>query len=425
MSAIENYWQAVQARAEERPEEPRDFDGSMRAPWPTRGSVGSGTADGGSGEPPSTASVELSMQPDFYCYRSIRFRKGPHDWGVYVMTGGRNLVANLFARYFSSDQDAKEAATDFLMACGTAHYRFDVYAMSVEAMLQKWLYIPYRFATRDVAAPRLESALVFHAAEDWAAPRGLSIPVAKILRRWTTDAALNNLPARALGAYAATVLIEGFGALPGNARYDQAEWARSIPEELENGCLGPHDIECPLLCSPLQQIAKELSPEDWLARWRVTDYTLVASDNYRIHQDLVIFGETFPNGKFPVPIEKVEGSFVCQETNMSSTENLPRDIDGNADLSRNREFASLTEIHHRMNRVAGGKLRISERLVKERVLGLFKIKTLFELEIEADEPSLPGNKWVGIVNQHLNGSRSIPECQQELIEAGLKNYAKL
>jgi hypothetical protein len=424
MSAIENYWYAVKDRIDKLPEL-CDADGEVDNGVP-RLPRGGGTADDGS-RSNSKGAPGLRLlwgQANFYRYQSIRFRRGKHDWGVYVMTGGRDLIADMFAPFCATNADATEAATDFLMTCGTAHYQFDVYAMSAEAMLCKALYLPYQKATQS-AVPQLETALVCRVAREWAVPKGLLEPVARILERWTTDHAFHTLPARHLGAYMATALIEGFGALPGRARFDQSEWAQTIPKELARDCPGPHLIKRKLRESSVQQRdANNLSPLDWLKKWGVTAFSEIG-DEFVINQDLVIFGDIFPRGEFPVTIARVEGDFVCQETNLAIAQGLPREIAGTVDIARNRMLHSLKGIHQ-TTRIDGGRMRISDRHVKENVLGLFKIAKLAKLDTEADERSLSENKWVDIVNQHLTGDDdSVAWCQQVLIEAGLKAFAKL
>ena len=423
MSSIENYWYAVKGRIDKLPES-CDADGGVgngvsRMPR-VSGPPDDGRSSNSKGAPGSRL---LRGQANFYRYQSVRFRRGKHDWGVYVMTGGRDLIADVFAPTCATNADATEAATDFLMTCGTAHYQFDVYAMSAEAMLRKALYLPYQRAAQSVA-PQLETALVCRLAREWAAPKGLLEPVTRILERWTADHAFDMLPARPLGAYMATALIEGFGALPGKARFDQSEWAQSIPKELARDCPGPHLIKRKLRESSVQQRdANSLSPLDWLAKWGVTAFS-ESGDEFVIHQDLVIFGDIFPRGEFPLAIARVEGDFVCQETNLAIAGGLPREITGTVDIARNRMLQSLQGIHQ-TTKIGGGWMRISERHVKESVLGLICIEGLLQIQFDADEPSPGEREWVSIINEHLKGPRKVPDCQQELVEAGFKAYGKL
>lgn len=54
------------------------------------------------------------------------------------------------------------------------------------------------------------------------------------------------------------------------------------------------------------------------------------------------------------------------------------------------------------------------------------VLSLFKLDIEHIELSSDFNpKWIQIIQQHLDHNRDILECREELIQAGLKDYAKL
>jgi len=71
-------------------------------------------------------------------------------------------------------------------------------------------------------------------------------------------------------------------------------------------------------------------------------------------------------------------------------------------------------------------LRILNR-IKSNMLGILKIKGLEKLDkIQHGIFATPDfNKAYSIVNEHLSGNRNILECQEELIDAGLKDYAEL
>lgn len=60
------------------------------------------------------------------------------------------------------------------------------------------------------------------------------------------------------------------------------------------------------------------------------------------------------------------------------------------------------------------------------VLALLKIPTLEEINFAIVGPDMDKlRKLTEIMMRHLKGERDIPECQQELIEEGLEEYAKL
>jgi hypothetical protein len=63
------------------------------------------------------------------------------------------------------------------------------------------------------------------------------------------------------------------------------------------------------------------------------------------------------------------------------------------------------------------------RNVKGNVLSLLKLNTS-DLSLFSDDGS--GDlEWITIVEKHFNGDKDVLECQEELIEAGYKEYAKL
>jgi hypothetical protein len=428
MSAIENYWYAVQRRVEEAA---TMLDSNVNT---TDGATTPGTGNGpdirdvvATPEGHAIAESKNWQPPHFYFYKSIRFHREPGEWGVFIVTGGRDRIAERFVPYCSSAKEAKQAATRFLMACGEAHYRFDMFAMSLEANERRWLYVPYRLASRIVNVPRLETAFVHQAAMEWAATHGLTAPVAKILERWTSDTVVHNIPRRALGAYLATALMEGFDALLGPARYDQSEWVGSVPAALRDECSGPHVLERPLPPESTEEVLPmRLTPEDWLSRWGVRNYIKLENGEYCLGETLVIFGDAFEGGQFPFRITAIEGDFVCQETNLSKTDGLPKSITGCVDISRNRHLRNLSRIHRHVTSVRGGIVRVSEELVDAAVLGLLRIEGVHHIEATCDANKPATRSWTSILNKHFPAAEGenprLIECQSELIEAGFENH---
>jgi hypothetical protein len=432
MSAIKNYWYAVQRRVEET----ENMLGSVAtAAGPTLIAAARPVADMrdvvATPENDAVVGLHVSHPPHFYFYKSIRFHREPGEWGVFVVTGGRDLIAERFLPYCGSADEAERAANEFLMACGKAHYQFDVFAMSLEANQRRWLYVPYRHASRSLTVPRLETAFVHQAAMVWAAKHRLSSPVAKILERWTSNTVVHDIPQRPLGAYLATALAEGFGALVGPARYDQAEWTSFVPESLWEECPGPHVLERPLAAE--NKIADAMqtnpTPEEWLSRWGVRDYRKLQSGEYCIAESLTIFGDAFADGQFPFRICEVAGDFVCQETNLSRVEGLPTIIGGRADISRNRHLRNLSRIHRYVKSVRGGVLRVSEELVDAGVLGLLRIEGVNRIEVTVDAVEPVARSWARILNKHfplaVGENPALIKCQNELIAAGLENHGAI
>ena len=68
---------------------------------------------------------------------------------------------------------------------------------------------------------------------------------------------------------------------------------------------------------------------------------------------------------------------------------------------------------------------ITTEKITSHVLGLLRVKNLdfiyaFTIANKDDNP-----KWLAIIDVHLRNGKDIMDCQEELIQAGLKEYAKL
>lgn len=61
--------------------------------------------------------------------------------------------------------------------------------------------------------------------------------------------------------------------------------------------------------------------------------------------------------------------------------------------------------------------------IESNVLGLILIKNLEKFSFEDFKGEV--HPVQNIINKHLKGSRDVLECQEELIENGYKQYAKL
>jgi hypothetical protein len=344
MGKIENYWNAVRARILE----PMELPGVARE-------TTARPRDEGGDEGHDGAHVGFFDTADFYFYRSIRYRDvTPNDdcrWGIYIVQGGLDIVVSKFMQYLDSDQDASDAAVEFLATCGRAHYEFDVYAMSCEAILGRWLYPEFQRASRLPQNLRLEDAFVVQRVQQWAAHTGLVGAVSDVLKLWGAESQASTLPARRLGAYLSTAFLDGYKAIDVALRFDQAEWVATIPGELKGECPGPHLIH----------------------RQTRLLHSMATSGAGSI----LLFGQNFPGGRFPTSWATVQGSFICTHSNLATLDGLRKVVVmGSVDLSFNRYLRSLTKINKHIGKIAGGYLRISEELIKEAVLSLLKVDGL-------------------------------------------------
>jgi hypothetical protein len=124
-------------------------------------------------------------------------------------------------------------------------------------------------------------------------------------------------------------------------------------------------------------------------------------ENKKLIQDIDILNNEIKYGRFP------------KEHNYEGF-----DLTGNFNCSDCTSLTSLEGIGVRYLKQIGGKLDLPNCPIKSNVLGLLKIKDLKKVEMD--------NKIVEeIINRNLNSGRRLSKCKQELIEAGLQEFAKL
>lgn len=116
----------------------------------------------------------------------------------------------------------------------------------------------------------------------------------------------------------------------------------------------------------------------------------------------------------------VDGNFNCYMIDIKSLEGAPSYVGGNFNCSYTK-ITSLQNIHKQVKHI--GDRFILSTTVKSHILGVMLIKGLREVVFPQ------GNKdqmqVASIINKHLKGDRNVHDVQQELIDAGLSDYAKL
>ena len=116
----------------------------------------------------------------------------------------------------------------------------------------------------------------------------------------------------------------------------------------------------------------------------------------------------------------VGGVFYCSETEIKSFEGAPSYVGGGVNCW-NTNIASLHNIHKQIKHI-GTQLYLSNT-VKSHILGVMLIKGLRGIKFHLGNTE---QKQVeNIINKHLAGNRNVHDAQEELIEAGLAEYAKL
>jgi len=116
----------------------------------------------------------------------------------------------------------------------------------------------------------------------------------------------------------------------------------------------------------------------------------------------------------------VGGNFSCYGTNITSLEQVPSWVGGHFNCVVTK-ITSLHNIHKQIKHI-GGQLYLSNT-VKSHILGVMFITGLDKIEI--DKGNKIQKQVENIINKHLADDRNVHLVQEELLEAGLKEFAKL
>ena len=110
------------------------------------------------------------------------------------------------------------------------------------------------------------------------------------------------------------------------------------------------------------------------------------------------------------------GFLYADSNQIDSIEGLPKTVKTYISLDHNK----ITNLHniHKMVKKMNGVIYLRDNPITSHILGVLLIEGC-ELII-LDYP-----KVHNIINKHLKGDRDVFACQEELIEAGFDEYAKL
>ena len=115
--------------------------------------------------------------------------------------------------------------------------------------------------------------------------------------------------------------------------------------------------------------------------------------------------------------------FECGYNELTSLEGCPSKVGARFNCSNNK-LTSLQGIHKLFkDGYIDGSFVAIENKITSHVLGLVLIPKLKRVSFGVDVGEL--SEVSKIINKHLQGDRDVIDCQQELIEAGLKAYAQL
>lgn len=113
---------------------------------------------------------------------------------------------------------------------------------------------------------------------------------------------------------------------------------------------------------------------------------------------------------------KVGGDYACGNNKLTSLEGIASSIGENL-YAANNKFKSLEGIHKHIKSM-NGFADFSENPIASNVLGLMRISGLTDVDLDVEGVQI-------IINRHLKGDRDIFACQEELVNAGFEEYAKL
>ena len=111
---------------------------------------------------------------------------------------------------------------------------------------------------------------------------------------------------------------------------------------------------------------------------------------------------------------KVLGTFNCYQNQLITLEGAPEYIGGGF-YCRTNNLSSLQNIHKIIKHAP--KLGFGSNPIKSHVLGI--------LLIDGIENVFGDQSWLRIINNHIHGDKDVLECQEEMISAGYKAFAKL
>uniref|UniRef100_UPI000AAA5FC4 hypothetical protein n=1 Tax=Thauera butanivorans TaxID=86174 RepID=UPI000AAA5FC4 len=104
-------------------------------------------------------------------YKSRRYiaaRPYPGKWGIFYLEHGVNRVKELIETVYPGYGSSLRLAYEFLREHERFHFKFDLYALSVEAKIGRALYNPLKRAFRHHRIYQVEEALANRDAWEWA-----------------------------------------------------------------------------------------------------------------------------------------------------------------------------------------------------------------------------------------------------------------
>lgn len=119
--------------------------------------------------------------------------------------------------------------------------------------------------------------------------------------------------------------------------------------------------------------------------------------------------------------KEVTGKFDCSHNpEIISLDSDPKKVGGNFNCSNNPKLASLKGIHKQLT-IMDGQFWAHNTQIKSHVLGLLLIKGCTGVTLDNKEVQDILNKYL----PNTRGNKGLFECQSELLDADLEDYAEL
>jgi len=114
----------------------------------------------------------------------------------------------------------------------------------------------------------------------------------------------------------------------------------------------------------------------------------------------------------------ITGNFLCNNNNIKTFEGAPKYVGGRFDMSNN-QITSLKNIHKHIKLIPEGNIILGGNPIESNILGLLLISGLHHIMGFDLSPAF------NILRYHMAIERDVLACQEDLIAAGYKEFAKL
>lgn len=172
--------------------------------------------------------------------RHIADRPYPGKWGIFYLEHGVSRIQELIEATYPGYGSSSRLAYEFLREHERFHFKFDLYALSVEAKIGRALYDPLKHAFRNHRVYQVEEALANRDAWEWA-KRG-RVGLAEFAYDFMklqpgAYARFDERKFELAGELAANLIDLNLSSIA--RRGDQALWVDNVPDELLRRSLCP------------------------------------------------------------------------------------------------------------------------------------------------------------------------------------------